>query len=69
MAPPELGQPGDVSVELRFQRFTDSAPPIYTFVEEGVVIQRDEIKTMADAKFFSAPEAHSILTLSFQIKW
>ncbi len=49
----EFGQPGDVDVTLRYQRFFDNAPPL--FIEK--------------TPYRSAPDTHNVVSLTLGVKW
>jgi len=53
----ELGQPGDVSVEVRYRRIFDNVPPF------------SEPAAGASTPFLIAPDTHRKIYLNFNVKW
>lgn len=51
-----LGQPGDISLVLRWENYHDTAPPTRLMLDDGKL-------------GFSAPDNHRIVTLTFKIDW
>jgi hypothetical protein len=54
----DLGEPGDVSVDLRYRRIFDNVPPFYAPTEGANA-----------APFTIAPDTHTKVTVNLAVKW